>query len=258
MSHEATNWAFEQRGLKAATKAVLLVLCNCHNPDRGCFPSMRRLAEECGMSVRSVADHIRKLQDAGLVRVESAAPNGRGQFASNRYVFAFEADFCRRQDLPSAKSAVGKKPRLPSAKFADKHGKGEIGNTRCSSAHSDAHSDAQTGASSEPARGPTFGEFWQAWPLKRQGRARAEKAWRQLSAADRRAAFERVATWAERWRAAHPQASDIHPATFLNGKRWQDELSAPSGLPAPAAAARDCEREKNIAWFRQVAARYAQ
>ena len=81
MSHEATNWAFQQRGLKPATKMVLLALANCHNPDRGCFSSKRRLAGECGMSERSVADQIRKLRDAGLIRVESGAgPDGSDLF----------------------------------------------------------------------------------------------------------------------------------------------------------------------------------
>ena len=173
------------------------------------------------MSERSVADQIRKLRDAGLIRVESGSPNGRGQFASNRYVFAFEEASCRRQDLPSAKSADGKSRRLPTARFADEHGKREIGKNTCSSA-------------------PSFDHFWSTWPLKRQGRARAEKAWRRLSESDRRAALEQVAAWAEKWRAAHPQASDIHPSTFINGRRWEDELTAPS---APAAAgARDARR----------------
>ena len=44
MSHEATNWAIKQRGLKPTTKIVLWHLCDRFNPDYGCFPSQDRLS----------------------------------------------------------------------------------------------------------------------------------------------------------------------------------------------------------------------
>ena len=45
MSHAATNWAIQQRGLKPTTKIVLWHLCDRFNPDFGCFPSQEQLAE---------------------------------------------------------------------------------------------------------------------------------------------------------------------------------------------------------------------
>ncbi len=39
MSHDATNWAIKQRGLKPTGKIVLWHLCDRFNPDYGCFPS---------------------------------------------------------------------------------------------------------------------------------------------------------------------------------------------------------------------------
>ena len=53
MSHAATNWAIQQRGLKPATKIVLWHLCDRHNPDFGCFPTQVRLAEDAEMPVRA-------------------------------------------------------------------------------------------------------------------------------------------------------------------------------------------------------------
>ena len=46
MSHAATNWAIQQRGLKPATKIVLWHLCDRFNPDFGCFPTQERLAHD--------------------------------------------------------------------------------------------------------------------------------------------------------------------------------------------------------------------
>ena len=48
MSHKATVWPIQQRGLKPATKIVLWFLCDRHNPDFGCFPTQVRLAEDAG------------------------------------------------------------------------------------------------------------------------------------------------------------------------------------------------------------------
>ena len=52
MSHEATNWAFEQPqvfpDMKPPEWAVLIVLADCHNPLHGCFPSQEYIAARAG------------------------------------------------------------------------------------------------------------------------------------------------------------------------------------------------------------------
>ena len=46
MSHKATNWAIQQRGLSPVTKLVLWYLCDRHTPDFGCYPSQDQLAAD--------------------------------------------------------------------------------------------------------------------------------------------------------------------------------------------------------------------
>lgn len=72
--------------------------------------------------------------------------------------------------------------------------------------------------------GPSFPEFWAVWPLGKICKQAAEKAWRKLSVADRAIAIDRAQVWSAHWRHNHPQASPIHPASYLNGKRWTDEI----------------------------------
>ena len=67
-----------------------------------------------------------------------------------------------------------------------------------------------------------FSEFWPIWPNK-TAKASAEKAWRNLSQPDRAAAIENAVPWFNGWRIRNPHASPIHPATYLNQKRWTDE-----------------------------------
>ena len=68
MSHAATTWAIQQRGLKPATKIVLWFLCDRHNPDFGCFPTQARLAEDAEMSISALNDHLSTLEGLGLPR----------------------------------------------------------------------------------------------------------------------------------------------------------------------------------------------
>ncbi len=73
---------------------------------------------------------------------------------------------------------------------------------------------------------PTFADWWKVW-WNHTAKAKAEKLWRSVSArhgaqflidaaiADR-ARFEGTPAW--EWRA------NLHPTTWLNGKRWEDQL----------------------------------
>lgn len=75
-----------------------------------------------------------------------------------------------------------------------------------------------------PVPGPSFNQFWEVWPLGKISKQNAEKAFRKLSQPDRTLAIERAPSWAAQWRRNNPTASPIHPASYLNGKRWTDEI----------------------------------
>lgn len=88
-----------------------------------------------------------------------------------------------------------------------------------------------------------FDAFWQDVPHK-IGREASRKAWGKLSSADRQAAHGTVKSWYTWFAKTYPTAAPVHPATYLNGKRWQDVTctqSAPQRgdkLKASAAAIR--------------------
>ena len=93
MSHAATNWAIQQRGLKPATKIVLWFLCDRHNPDFGCFPTQARLAEDAEMSISALNENLATLEDLGLIhRIRTQNPNTHRR-QPTRYILGFEAGF---------------------------------------------------------------------------------------------------------------------------------------------------------------------
>ncbi|MFT2536388.1 helix-turn-helix domain-containing protein, partial [Escherichia coli] len=74
--------------LPSTQKLVLIMLAERHNSDSGrCDPSHERLADDCGLTRRSVMDQIKKLEDSGYIRPMSRA---KGNLKlSNHYVLNF-------------------------------------------------------------------------------------------------------------------------------------------------------------------------
>jgi hypothetical protein len=69
-----------------------------------------------------------------------------------------------------------------------------------------------------------FAEFWAAYPRK-VGRAAAEKAWpKAIKKLDPERLIKAAAYWAGLWEQCRTEKQFIpHPATWLNGQRWDDE-----------------------------------
>ena len=73
MSFPALAWAVRQK-LPSTQKLVLVMLAERHNKDSGqCNPSLELLADDCGLSRRSVIDQIAKLQTSGYLTVRHRA-----------------------------------------------------------------------------------------------------------------------------------------------------------------------------------------
>jgi hypothetical protein len=107
MSHEATNWAIKQRGLKPTTKIVLWHLCDRFNPDYGCFPSQERLAQDCEISRSTLNDHLGQLEVVGLLRrVPRTDPVTKRQLPT-RYILGFEPGFTSVNVAPCPEAVHG-------------------------------------------------------------------------------------------------------------------------------------------------------
>lgn len=82
--------------------------------------------------------------------------------------------------------------------------------------------------STAPDGADLFAEFWAAYPRK-VGRAAAEKAWpKAIKTLEPDRLIKAAGYWAGLWTNARTEKQFIpHPATWLNGKRWDDEPPAP-------------------------------
>ena len=69
-----------------------------------------------------------------------------------------------------------------------------------------------------------FDVFWGAYPRK-VGKTKAQRVWVRLSKVDRAAALRALPEHVSLWRVRQVAAEFIpHPTSWLNGRRWEDEL----------------------------------
>lgn len=91
---------------------------------------------------------------------------------------------------------------------------------------------ASTPAASPSPSEDLFPKFWKLYPNKK-GKAAAEKAWKKLKVTDD--LFAKIAEGLGRYCSSRDWLKDDgqfipHPATWLNGKRWEDEVGPPSNV----------------------------
>lgn len=95
----------------------------------------------------------------------------------------------------------------------------------------DTDTDKKT-KSSSPAADDLFPKFWKLYPNKK-GKAAAEKAWKKLKVTDD--LFNLIAQGLAKQCASQAWTKDggqfiPHPSTWLNGKRWEDEVKPTSNV----------------------------
>lgn len=185
MSHKATHWAFEQPrrfpDMMPNEWCVLLVLADCHNPVKGCFPSHQYICQQTNLSERSVRDQLNRLRERELIAWNMVRESGhRG---ANRYRMAFEAEF---QPASSAGSPSGKiKHDLP-ANHAASNRQDLPPNPVI-----EPVSESKRECSGEEIE--AFEAARKAWPTGfADSREDALAAWRMLSAADQRVATAEI------------------------------------------------------------------
>lgn len=114
MSHLATNWAFNVRGLKPATKIVLLHLADCHNRHTGqCNPRQSTLADMCEMSRSTLNLHLGKLEGLGLIeRHDSVDPQTKRQRPTSYTLAISEGHNSVSENKTRAQDVVDPSPEI--------------------------------------------------------------------------------------------------------------------------------------------------
>lgn len=217
MSIKYLNKAFDYPLADTGAKFVLVVLCDHADSDGFCYPSMETISKHTGQSIRTVQRGVKKLEELGLIRREERR-NNQGYKSSDAY-------YVLDDKLSPDKNDVSHQSNCP--------------------VHIESKDSIEPSiepSQSKPKKG--FDEFYDAFPQK-MGKQSAEKAYNR-ALKTKGVTHAILLDGARRFAKAHAAARTekrfiAHPTTWLNGGRWEDDLSgitARSNSPQPAANAR--------------------
>lgn len=211
--------AIRSSKLESTTKLVCYTIWSHMASDgTGCFPSYALIAEESGLSRRSVIEHVQKAAQAGFLQVDSRQREN-GSATSNIY----------RPTMPGSEPAAlggergslgGGEPAAPPEQ------------TTLSNNPSNPHTPKGAGSVDG------FDEFWSAYPNK-VGKPKALAVWKRL-----KPDLPLVLAGLKRWKGSEQWTKDggryiPHPTTWLNREGWNDAIAgeAPASSPEDLAAA---------------------
>jgi hypothetical protein len=190
--------AIDAKIANSGQKFVLLMLANhCNDHTRQCNPSQKLLAEECSMGLSTLKRHIASLEEAGYVETVNVFKDNVQK--PNQYLLKF--DTSPNRSTPPSKSGYSPSP--------------------------DWATEPEVKTRIEPVvqKDPLFVEFWKAYPRK-TNKDFAEKVFAKLKVDEALLTKMIQAIYVQNksvWKDKEQQYIP-HPSTWLNGKRWEDEI----------------------------------
>lgn len=206
MSHIATNWAWQIKGLRPSIKIVLLHLADRHNPDNGCFPSIALLARDCEMSVRSIHSALEELEKKSLI-LRSARHRPNGSRTSNEYQLLM--DNTGVQDLH--------------------RGRAKIAEQTPQKLHTHNHVSINPVIEQDVFWKKIFEEMWLLYP-KRIGKGAASNSWmkacKKINVGELQSCLR---SYINSIKTADKKFIP-HLSTWLNQERWNDDVEDHSNI----------------------------
>jgi len=192
--------AIDANTANSGQKLVLLMLANhCNDHTRQCNPSQKLLAEECSMGLSTLKNHIIALQDLGYVETVNVFKDNIQK--PNQYLLRFPSS----QNRATPPSGSGYPPSQNLATEPEVKNRIEPVNQKNN----------------------FFDDFWKAYPRK-SNKSFARKVFEKLKVDQQ--LFDKIVqainlqnrtVWKDKDQQYIP-----HPSTWLNGERWEDEVSS--------------------------------
>lgn len=218
--------------------------------------SVRGMAAMLKVSKDTMGKYIKELETAGYLR-RSQICGEDGRFGSTQYIITdTPGDFGGEEPCPNFSDTDGERappcPNLPDPVLPDPEKSPQKKRTEQWKRTEQESPQAPQGASgSKPKRGRApkaapdwkperFEGFWRMYPLKKSKQA-AIRAWDLLHPDDRllavmgRALQRQLASpeWQRKLREEGGQGIP-YPATWINGRRWEDEVKPDRAVPGGA------------------------
>lgn len=224
MSLRVMTWAWKQETKSSGERLVLLALADHAGEDGECYPSTGHLGKKCSLDPKTIQRHLTALHDRGLITKLYRRKRQNGTLAGWLYrVNVKEAEGTQMSPLREDTDVLTETG----------HACVVLDSTQMPS-HEPSVSNHQIEPSILDA---LWEQFWKMYPRKTNKQA-AVKAWNKLADADKTTALEVLDLHVEHWTRSQTQQQFIpHASTWLNARRWEDELTAArQGKQAPGMA----------------------
>jgi hypothetical protein len=245
VSAEATGWVFRCSPYRGATFTIHLAIADSVNDQNGYEFWMRQsvLARKARTTRGTVNTAIEQMVNDGLLVVVTIGSGG-----ANRYRMAMPASteivYDTTPGVRAETTPTGARSGDKGARPADTGVRaGQTGGARPARTEPKGTQDPTQGEPqplalvvADGTQAWTFDAFWAAYP-RRVARAAAEKAWK---AALNHAAPSLIVDGAKRYATEVADRSPdkiAHPASWLNGRRWEDPPGANASGRTPARGA---------------------
>jgi DNA-binding transcriptional ArsR family regulator len=207
--------AIDAKIANSGQKFVLVMLANhCNDHTRQCNPSQKLLAEECSMGLSTLKRHLSSLEEAGYIETVNVFKDNIQR--PNQYLLKLSSSPNRA--TPQPESGYPPSPNRAT------------------------EPEVKTRIEPVDQKNNFFDEFWKAYPRK-TNKGFAKKVFEKLKVDDpmltkmvQAIHLQNKTVWKDKDQQYIP-----HPSTWLNGERWEDEVSA---FVKPVSAA---ERATNFA-----------
>lgn len=224
MSVQAITWAYQQKTSSPLGKFLLVTVANYANERFEAWPSKSRLANDMCCSESAVCNHLRRLQEEGLVDVQPRWIDGVQIPSKIILLTSPEArGVVHHVEGGSSCEGGGGPPRGGGVV----HHVDTEPSLEPSIEPTPAAREPRKAKKSQPVDDGSFDPFWDAYPRK-VAKADAAKAWAKLKAEDRAAAMAAIPAFIAKLRREKTEEKFIkYPASWLNGRRFEDFASAP-------------------------------
>lgn len=218
---------------------VLLVIASFIGKDRSAFPKFQTVKTMCGLSKERTYKAIATLQNTGYL--ERSQENIAGEWGKVTYRIATDKlgiwinanEFELQEEdnrLPENRNTEMRNPEKQHTRSIDQEG--SIGEDK---------ENVQNDVLPAP-----FENFWEQFGYKKN-RKKAQSAFNRLTKANQKMCVEMIPAYLAYIAATNtPQ---MHPTTWINGERWNDDFTIPAGgkkVVNSDAALNDCELPKEL------------
>ena len=222
------NHLIWDKNLRPQTKWLLIAMLSL--PEDWDY-SIRGLSAKTGLAKETISKMLGELEQAGYLRRKPQSHGEGGKFAGAEYILTDVPGEFGEPEIPPQGSVPQPCPSLPCTAEP------------CTVNSPQQNKDKQTKeiippivpheGDGSPSSDELFERFWRAYPYKK-AKEKARRAWKRLkpdiSLCRVMSDALEIDKQSDAWQRENGRFIP-YPATWLNGRRWEDEHTAPEPLP---------------------------